>query len=302
MKYAWIQKHREEFQLALMCKVLKVPISSFNSWLKLDLTDKASEQKDNADLIKDAFTTLKGNAGARGIKGYLANEKIVIMSRRKIARIMREQGLIVQTRKKFKKANSAAINDPKIKPNLLKREFKVSYINQVWVGDITQVKTQQGWMYLATYIDLYSRKVVGWALESHMRSELIETALKRALWSRKPPKGLMVHTDQGSQFISNAYRKLITHWGIKQSMSRRGNCWDNAVIESFFKSFKTETVYQLKKLISQQEMRWLVSEYMGHYNHIRPHSTNGYIPPAKFEKLRLDRLKEIETNLGTKKC
>ncbi|WFE68518.1 IS3 family transposase [Thiomicrospira sp. R3] len=302
MKYAWIQKHREEFLFALMCKVLKVPVSSFNSWLKLDQTDKASEQKNNADLIKEVFATLKGNAGARGIKGYLADEKNVTMSRRKIAIIMRKQGLIVHTRKKFKKANSAAINDPKIKPNLLNRAFKVSYLNQVWVGDITQIKTQQGWMYLATYIDLYSRKVVGWALETHMRSELIETALKRALWNRKPPKGLMVHTDQGSQFISHAYRKLMAHWGIKQSMSRRGNCWDNAVIESFFKSFKTETVYQLKKLIDQQEMRWLVSEYMGHYNHIRPHSSNGYIPPAKFERMRLDRLKAIEENLGTKKC
>ncbi|WP_232023563.1 IS3 family transposase [Thiomicrorhabdus aquaedulcis] len=297
-----MQKHREEFPLVLMCKVLNVPVSSFNSWLKLDPTDKAAEQKENTDLVKETFGILKGNAGARGIKGYLTNEKKVTMSRRKIARIMREQGLIVHTRKKFKKASSAAINDPKIQPNLLKREFKVSYLNQVWVGDITQVKTQQGWMYLATYIDLYSRKVVGWALESHMRSELIETALKRALWNRKPPKGLMVHTDQGSQFISNAYRKLIAHWGIKQSMSRRGNCWDNAVIESFFKSFKTETVYQLTKLIDQQEMRWLVSEYMGHYNHIRPHSSNGYIAPAKFEQIRLDRLKEIEENLGTKKC
>ncbi|WFE68114.1 IS3 family transposase [Thiomicrospira sp. R3] len=123
-----------------MCKVLKVPVSSFNSWLKLDQTDKASEQKNNADLIKEVFATLKGNAGARGIKGYLADEKNVTMSRRKIAIIMRKQGLIVHTRKKFKKANSAAINDPKIKPNLLNRAFKVSYLNQVWVGDITGVR------------------------------------------------------------------------------------------------------------------------------------------------------------------
>lgn len=241
-----------------MCKVLEVPINSYLSWLKLDFTEKQNALKLETGLIKATFTALKGNSGTRGIKSYLEAMNKINMSRRKIGRIMAELNLVVKTRKKFKKVHSAAINDPKIQPNLLKRRFKVNYINQVWVGDITQIKTQQGWMYLATYIDLYSRKVVGWALEPNMRTELIEAALKRALWNRKPPKGLMVHTDQGSQFISNSYRSLIAHWGIKQSMSRRGNCWDNAVIESFFKSFKTETVYQLSKQLDQQQMRWLI--------------------------------------------
>ncbi|GKT11846.1 MAG: hypothetical protein ISEC1_P0819 [Thiomicrorhabdus sp.] len=143
-------------------------------------------------------------------------------------------------------------------------------MNQVWVGDIAQIKIRQGWSYLATYIDLYSRKVVGWTIETYMRSELVEMALKRALWNRKPPKGLVVHTDQDSQFISRAYRKLLKHWSIKQSMRRRGNCWDNAVIESFFKLLKTEGIYQLTKLISQQQIKWLIVEYMGHYNNVRP--------------------------------
>lgn len=129
---------------------------------------------------------------------------------------------------------------------------------------------------------------------------LVEMALKRALWNRKPPKGLMVHTDQGSQFISSAYRKLLKHWSIKQSMSCRGNCWDNAVIESFFKSLKMEEVYQLTTLMSQQKMKRLVAEYMGHYNSIRPHSYNGYIAPAKFEALRLEHLAEVEQSVGRK--
>jgi len=139
-------------------------------------------------------------------------------------------------------------------------------------------------------------------MDTHMRSELVETALKRALWSRKPPKGLMVHTDQGSQFISNSYRRLLKHWSIKQSMSRRGNCWDNAVIESFFKTLKTETIYQHSRLISVKEMKFVISEYIGHYNHIRPHSTNGYLSPAKSEQKRVQYLAQMEKSLGIRKC
>ena len=135
-----------------------------------------------------------------------------------------------------------------------------------------------------------------------MRSELVETALKRALWNRKPPKGLMVHTDQGSQFISNSYRRLLKHWSIKQSMSRRGNCWDNAVIESFFKTLKIETIYQHPKLISVKEMKLVIAEYMGHYNHIRPHSTNGYLSPVKFEQKRMEHVAQMEKSLGIRKC
>ncbi|MBL1275637.1 MAG: IS3 family transposase [Ectothiorhodospiraceae bacterium] len=176
----------------------------------------------------------------------------------------------------------------------------MSYPNQVWVGDITEIKTRQGKLYLAAYVDLYSRKVVGFATAPHMRSELTELALQRALWGRKPPKRLMVHTDQGSQFISNNYRKILRAWHLKQSMSRRGNCWDNAVIESFFKTFKVETIYQHSRLIEMLEMKWLVAEFIGHYNHDHPHSFNKYLSPVKFEQLRIDQVKEIEKSLGTK--
>ena len=183
--------------------------------------------------------------------------------------------------------------------NELDRHFTVSYPNQAWVGDITEIKTSTGKLYLAAYIDLYSRKVVGWAIDKHMRSELVELALKRALWSRKPPKGLMVHTDQGSQFISHNYRILLACWKLKQSMSRRGNCWDT-VIESFFKTLKTEIIYQLPKQVDMNNMCWLVSEFIGHYNHDRPHSTNSYLSPNQFEQIRLDEIDKIEKSLGTK--
>ena len=283
-----------------MCNALCIKKSSYFSWVKLDHLAREQAENDTQQVVESAFYDLKENAGTRDIKGYLFHEKEMTMSRRKIGHILMQLELEVKTGKRFKKASTAASNDPKIKANLLDRNFVVSYPNQAWVGDITEIKTRQGKLYLAAYMDLYSRRIVGFAIASHMRSELTELALQRAIWSRKPPKGLMVHTDQGSQFVSDDYRTLLKSWDIKQSMSRRGNCWDNSVIESFFKTFKTETIYQHDKLINELEMKWVISEFIGHYNHDRPHSFNNYLPPVKFEKIRLDQIKEIEVNLGTK--
>jgi len=247
MKYAWMASHLEEFDLTIMCLALNIKKSSYFSWSNIDHEAKQLKQHGDYQLVENAFDDLKKNAGTRGIKGYLFHQKETVFSRRKIGNIMGDLKLEVKTKKTFKKPSAAAANDPRIKHNALERRFTVSYPNQVWVGDITEIKTLNGKLYLAAYIDLYSRKVVGWSIDKHMRSELVETALKRGLWSRKPPKGLMVHTDQGSQFISDDYRILLKSWHIKQSMSRRGNCWDNAVIESFFKTLKTDVVYQLSK-------------------------------------------------------
>ncbi len=295
MKYAWIQQHQEkhDIEIAFSCQLLSVPISSYYSWLNKKPTISAV---DKAKLVKDAFDMLQGNAGTRGIKGYLLNEHNVKMSRRLIARLMKAQRLKCQRKRKFKRGTSAAANDPYIATNLLQRQFDVRYPNQVWVTDITYIKTLAGWMYLAVYIDLYSRKVVGWALDTHMKSELIETALKRALWSRKPPKGLIVHSDQGSQYVSNSYRKLLASWGLKPSMSRRGNCLDNAVAESFFKTLKVEMVYRQLSLATAQHMRLLIGDYIGHFNHVRPHSKNEYLSPALFEQRQREMAKILDRN------
>jgi len=218
------------------------------------------------------------------------------MSRRRIAKLMKKQGLVCQRKKKYKAGKSAAVNDPHIAANIVQRQFDVYYPNQVWVSDITYIKTLYGWMYLAVFIDLYSRKVVGWALDKHMKSELIETALKQALWSRKPSKGLIVHSDQGSQYISNNYRNLLKAWGLKASMSRRGNCWDNAVAESFFKTLKVEKIYREPKLVSEQAMGLLVSEFIGHYNYVRPHSKNNGMSPVRYERYKFEQAKALEKN------
>jgi len=192
-----------------MCLALNIKKSSYFSWAAIDQEERQRHQHFQYKIIEDAFYALKENAGTRGIKGYLNHQKNTVLSRRKIGKIMSDLALIVKTKKKFKNVSVAPANDPKIKHNELNRHFIVSYPNHAWVGDITEIKTSTGKLYLAAYMDLYSRKVVGWAIDKHMRSELVERALKRALWCRKPPKGLMVHTDQGSQFISNNYRILL---------------------------------------------------------------------------------------------
>lgn len=294
MKYAWIKAHREVFDTRRMCHYLSIEASSYYSWLESEKKEKKEDK--SGYWVKKAFEALDSNAGTRGIKSYLRDNHQVIISRSKIGKLMKQQGLVCQRKKKYKRGKSAAANDPHIAANLVQRQFDVSYPNQVWVSDITYIRTLAGWMYLAAFIDLYSRKVVGWALDTQMNSELIETALKRAVWSRKPPKGLIVHSDQGSQYVSKSYRKLLKAWGLKRSMSRRGNCWDNAVAESFFKTLKVEKIYRQPRLVSEVEMRLLVSEYMGHYNHVRPHSKNDGMSPVRYERHKMEQAKTVEKN------
>jgi transposase InsO family protein len=275
-----------------MCHFLTIEPSSYYSWVSGQKREKPADKA--AYWVKKAFDELLGNAGTRGIKAYLRDHYQQVISRRRIGKLMKQQGLICQRKKKYRRGSSAPANHAHIAANLVQRGFDVRYPNHVWVSDITYIKTLAGWMYLAVFIDLYSRKVVGWALSSSMDSELIETALKRALWDRKPPKGLIVHSDQGSQYISKDYRKLLKAWGAKASMSRRGNCWDNAVAESFFKTLKVEKIYREPRLLGEVEMRLLIAEYMGHYNHVRPHSSNAGMSPVRYEQHNRQQAKERE--------
>ena len=174
-------------------------------------------------------------------------------------------------------------HDKPISPNLLDREFNVSQPNQVYAGDMTYIHTQEGWLYLAVVIDLYSRQVVGWSMAEHMRAKLVNDALLMALRKRKPVKGLLWHSDRGSQYASDSHRALDKEFGIRQSMSRKGNCWDNAVSESFFHTLKTELInheaYQTRSVAKQA-----VFEYIEvFYNRERLHSANGYVSPVKYE-------------------
>jgi transposase InsO family protein len=196
---------------------------------------------------------------------------------------MKEANLICKTGRKFKATTDSKHNKP-IAPNLLAREFNVRAPNRYYVGDITYVATEEGWLYLATVIDLYSRKVVGWSMSNRMKAELVNNALLMAIWQRKPAKGLIWHTDQGSQYASDSHRQIIKEHHIVQSMSRKGDCWDNAVAESFFHTLKTELIHQCK-FKTREEAKHVIFEYIEvFYNRIRIHSANNYLSPAEYEQ------------------
>lgn len=183
------------------------------------------------------------NYGARRIRRSLQQLEVVI-SRRRVAKLMKNQGLCCKAKRRFRATTNSKHHLP-IAPNLLARDFSATKPNQKYVGDITYIWTEEGWLYLATVIDLFSRKIVGWSMDDSMTTELVNNALLMALWKRKPAKGLLWHTDRGSQYASHSHRALLKEHAIVQSMSRKGNCWDNAVAESFFHTLKVELIYHI---------------------------------------------------------
>ena len=196
---------------------------------------------------------------------------------------MSKNKLTAKVKKKFKATTNSKHNLP-VSDNLLNRKFNVELPNKYWVGDISYIHTKQGWLYLATVIDLYSRAIVGWSLGDRITSSLVEDALSKAVWSRKPKKGLIFHSDRGSQYASISFQNLLKNYGIISSMSRKGNCWDNAVAESFFKIIKSELIYH-KVYYTKEEARQDIFEYIEtFYNTSRLHSKNGYMSPMQFEE------------------
>ncbi len=203
-------------------------------------------------------------------------------SRRRVIKLMKVQNLHCKTKRKFKHTTDSRHNLP-IAPNLLNRDFSPLKPNQVYAGDITYIPTNEGWLYLAVVIDLYSRQVVGWSMDKRMKTALVNDALKMAIRKRKPREGLIAHTDRGSQYASDSHRKLLKMYGIQQSMSRQGDCWDNAVAESFFHTLKTELTYH-EIFNTREEAKQKIFEYIEiYYNRLRMHSANDYMSPVEFE-------------------
>lgn len=263
---------------------MKVSRSGYYEWLTEPGCNRDKEDKELTCKIKAIFEKGRGNYGTRPIKMALFMQGLTV-SRKRIARLMNEAGLACKTKHKFKATTDSYHNRP-VAPNLLERKFKVSAGNCYWVGDITYVPTGEGWLYLATVIDLFSRKVIGWSMSHNMKADLVNQALLMATWQRKPPKGLVWHTDRGSQYCSDSHSKVTKQHGIIQSMSRKGNCWDNAVAESFFHTLKTELIYH-SKFKTREEAKYAIFEYIEiFYNRIRMHSTNDYLSPVKYEELQ----------------
>ena len=201
---------------------MKVSRSSYYQWLDNSGCLRVKEDEELSVMIKGIFREGRGSYGARRIKKRLGRQGILI-SRRRISRLMHESNLVCKTKRKFKATTDSRHNKP-VAPNLLARKFSVVKANRYWVGDITYVPTEEGWLYLATVIDLYSRRVVGWAMSSYLKAELVNRVLLMAIWQRKPAKGLIWHTDRGSQYASDSHVKILNQHRIIQSMSRKGDC------------------------------------------------------------------------------
>ena len=232
-------------------------------------------------MIKQVFEEGRSTYGSRRIKKRLAQKKVAV-SRNRITRLMKESSLVCKTKRKFK-ATTDSKHNKQVSPNLLARKFNVLQANSYWVGDITYVPTEEGWLYLATVIDLYSRKVVGWSMSNNMKAELVNKALLMAIWQRKPLEGLVWHTDRGSQYAADIHRAIIKQHHITQSMSRKGDCWDNAVAESFFSTLEFEMAPGQAWRFADDARLELSNFIDGYYNLRRLHSSNDYRSPSSTE-------------------
>lgn len=215
-----------------MCQILKVTRSAYYHWLRVD----KQEDRQLNELIQTIFMDSYQSYGTRRIKEALRQSYGLIVSRRRIGYIMKKLELKTRSKRRFRVMTTDSNHNYTLAPNRLKQDFQANRINEKFVGDITYIPTKEGWLYLAIVIDLFSRKVVGWSMADRMKTSLVNDALAMAIQNRQPSTGLIWHTDRGSQYASDEHKKLLKHYGIVQSMSRRGNCYDNAVSESFFHS------------------------------------------------------------------
>jgi putative transposase len=277
-------KQQTEFKVQAMCRVLRVSRSSYYDYLNQPPSKHSIEDDKLRPHIHVAFETGRKNYGTRRIKKELRKKELTA-SRRRIGRLMQEEELKVQTKRKFK-VTTDSNHDKPIAPNLLEREFTVANPDTVYVGDITYIPTREGWLYLAVVLDLFSRAVVGWAMDSRMKTDLVKDAMLMAIWKRKPAQGLIFHSDRGSQYASDNYRETLKTHGVKASMSKKGDCWDNAVAESFFHTLKIELIHHCD-FATREEARTAIFEYIEvFYNRQRLHSSNGYEAPLVFEMMQ----------------
>ena len=281
MRFAFIQEHRSEFQVRIMCRVLKVTRSGYYDWCGRKPSTRALDEAVIIQAATDLSNESKQTYGHRRICAGLAVLGITCGPKR-MARLMKRAGLTVKVKRKFRLTTDSRHGLP-IAENLLNRQFDQTAPNRVWVSDITYIWTDEGWLYLATTMDLFSRKIVGWAMDDHMRTDLVTRALQMAINARKPGPGLIHHSDRGSQYASKEFRSMLKEHGMLASMSRKGDCWDNAVMESFYRTLKVERVHKDRYKDHRQASNTIFEFIEIYYNTVRMHSTLGYQSPNEFE-------------------
>jgi transposase InsO family protein len=289
MKYQFIEQHKQEFPVVAMCRVLGISESGFYAWRKRSPSPRHREDAQLTEEIRQEFNAHHGRYGSPRLHVELRDQGRSI-SRKRVARLMRKAGLCAKRKRRRVLTPRRDTSHP-VAPNTLNRDFCASEPNKKWVTDITYIPTVQGWLYLAVILDLYSRMVVGWSMSKSCDEELVEHALNMALSRRRPKPGLLHHSDRGSQYTSRAYRMMLEQSEINASMSRKGNCWDNAVMESFFGTLKEECVGDIL-YVSHETARLALFTYLEvYYNRVRRHSTLGYVSPLIYEQMGMQQAK-----------
>jgi len=301
VKYAFVKESLSEYSISVACCALDVSRSGYYAWLDRPASARAVRRKALAVKIHAAHAAGRCVYGSPRVHAALLAESAaasdqessagadarsqdsVICCVNTVARVMREQGLRAKTRRAFVPRTTDSAHQKRIAGNLLDRQFAADLPDQKWAVDITYIATQEGWLYVAGVLDLCSRKIVGWSMAEHMETDLIADALKMAIVRRSPGTGLLHHSDRGVQYASDAYQHLLSMHDMKVSMSGKGDCWDNACMESFWSTLKTELVHH-EKYATRDQARASIFEYIEvFYNRVRLHSSLGYVSPDTFE-------------------
>jgi putative transposase len=276
-----MRDHRWEFPVNVMCRVLEAPRSGFYAWMKSPESKRRKEDRRLLVKIRELHQRSNRSYGSpRLTEGLRSSGEIC--NHKRIERLMATYGIRSVHRRKYRVTTDSGHSLP-VAENLLDRQFTATEPNQKWVADVTYVSTDEGWLYLATVMDLFSRRIIGYATSRRLKQELVLEALRRAIHRRRPAPGVLHHSDRGSQYAAGAYQAFLSRHGLSCSMSRKGDCWDNAAMESFFKTLKVERVYQRRYATRAEASHDLGQWIETFYNSWRIHSALGYLSPVEFE-------------------
>lgn len=281
MRYQFLKENKNRYNIKKACKILRISRSGYYDFLKRRKSKRAIANEALTEMIEDIFNENSGRYGARRIQLVLEQQGVKV-NPKTVSRLMSQHGLIAKgTRKVYRKSPNGKPYEEK--ENILNRVFTAKERNKTWVGDITYIPTKHGFLYLAAFIDIYSRKVTGWAMDTRLRDTLVLSALNQAIGREHPEEGLLVHTDRGSQYTSQRFQALLMRYGFRQSMSRKGNPYDNAIMESFYRTLKRELV-QDAYYDNPEQARQDIFRYIElYYNTKRIHSAIGWLSPTQFE-------------------
>ena len=280
MRFQFLKEHQKEYNIQKACKILRISRSGYCEYLKRKKSNRTIENEGLTEMIEIIYHENKGRYGARRIQKVLEQRHIKVNPKR-VSRLMSEHGVIAKgARKSYHYQPNKNVCDEK--ENILNQVFTVNEKNKVWVGDITYIPTKHGWLYLAVFIDIFSRKVTGWAMDTRIRDTLVLSALNQAMGREHPAEGLIIHTDRGAQYTSQRFQALLLRYGFRQSMSRKGNPYDNAIMESFYRTLKRELVRDAHYDNPEQARLDIFKYIETYYNTKRIHSALGWLSPSQF--------------------